>query len=59
MTLRGPADILASVSLRGEEDGWFGRAASGLLAAMLEAAGFPEAFPPDEYFFQVEFQHGI
>ena len=52
VTLRAPADILGSVSLRGEEDGWFGRAASGALAAVLDAAGWPAPLP-DEFFFQV------
>ena len=52
MTLRGPADIQGSVSLRGEEDGWWGRAESSLLAAVLAAGGHPDA-TPDEFFFQV------
>ena len=52
VTLRGPADIQGSVSLRGEEDGWWGRAESSLLAAVLAAGGRPDA-NPDEFFFQV------
>lgn len=52
VTLRAPADILGSVSLRGEEDGWFGRAASAALTAVLAAGGWPAPFP-DEFFFQV------
>jgi hypothetical protein len=52
VTLRGPADIQGSVSLRGEEDGWWGRAESSLLAAVLAAGGHPDA-TPDEFFFQV------
>lgn len=53
VTLRGPADIQGSVSLRGEEDGWWGRAESSLLAAVLAAGGHPDA-TPDEFFFQVD-----
>ena len=52
VTLRAPADILGSVSLRGEEDGWFSRAASSALAAVLTAGGWPAPLP-DEFFFQV------
>ena len=52
VTLRGPADIQGSVSLRGEEDAWWGRAESSLLAAVLAAGGYPQA-SADEFFFQV------
>jgi len=55
VTLRAPADILGSVSLRGEEDGWFGRAASAALTAVLAAGGWPAPFP-DEFFFQDEWR---
>lgn len=55
ITLRAPADILGSVSLRGEEDGWFGHAASAALAAVLRAGGWPHSLP-DEFFFQDEWQ---
>ncbi len=55
VTLRAPADILGSVSLRGEEDGWFGRTASGALAAVLDAGGWPAPLP-DEFFFQVRLE---
>lgn len=55
VTLRGPADIQGSVSLRGEEDGWWGRAESSLLAAVLAAGGHPDA-TTDEFFFQDQWQ---
>lgn len=55
VTLRAPADILGSVSLRGEEDGWFGHAASSALAAILSAGGW-QCGLPDEFFFQDEWR---
>eukprot|EP00955_Chlamydomonas_euryale_P012820 138311-Chlamydomonas_euryale.AAC.2 len=48
-----PADIKGSIALRAEEDGFWSRAVSSMVAVLLKQAGYGEAVA-DEYFFQDE-----
>jgi hypothetical protein len=51
LKLQQPADIEGAVALRSEEDGFWSRHASSLLAALLQAGGYGAA-GVDEYFYQ-------
>ncbi|GBF88207.1 hypothetical protein Rsub_00919 [Raphidocelis subcapitata] len=47
-----PADIRASVALRSEEDGFWGRHVSAAVGALLAAGGWSTLNTPGEYFYQ-------
>jgi hypothetical protein len=53
--LQQPADIEGCVSLRSEEDGFWSRHVSSMLAALLTAGGY-SAESTDEYFYQDNWQ---
>ena len=50
LKLQQPVDIEGAVALRSEEDGFWSRHVSSLVAAMLHAAGYQPVV--DEYFYQ-------
>lgn len=50
LKLQQPADIEGVVALRSEEDGFWSRHVSSLVAALLRAGGYAPAV--DEYFYQ-------